>query len=209
MPRASQLTFLFATAALAAAQPAWPQSSFLPLSSSVPPPINGKSKTAQVAWANFHAKSTAAKGLAISLPSRKDLKGNEIGVSAWQSSTRAVKGSQIADLESTLPNFVQYALASRDSSFMLQEGFAQVVPKSSSLNLSSRVFLWGLPAAMIVPAGAVGMQVHPALLVPAYDESYGVSLALHRTPSSDGSRGGPFWHGITHAWSACRTLFRR
>ena len=96
-----------------------------------------------------------------------------------------------------------------------QDRFLQVTGRNSGMDLtgpndslSSRVFLWGLPATGIVPPGAVGMQIHPVLFIPAYDESYGITIALHRKPSPDASESNPHWHGLAHAWPAFRGLFR-
>ncbi len=40
-------------------------------------------------------------------------------------------------------------------------------------------FVFGPPASGNLPAGSLGLQAHPAILVPLADESYGLSLSIH------------------------------
>ena len=40
-------------------------------------------------------------------------------------------------------------------------------------------FVFGPPASGNLPASSLGLQAHPAILVPLADESYGLSLAIH------------------------------
>ncbi len=75
--------------------------------------------------------------------------------------------------------------------------------------VSPGVFRWGLPVSGPMIPGAVGMQPHPVLFVPAYDESYGLTLTFQGNRSPDGAHGGrPFFRSLTRPVLAIQKWFR-
>ena len=76
-------------------------------------------------------------------------------------------------------------------------------------SVSPGVFRWGLPASGPMIPGAVGIQPHPILFVPAYDESYGLTLTVQGNRSPHGPNGvRPFFRSLTRPVFAIQNWFR-
>ena len=65
-------------------------------------------------------------------------------------------------------------------------------------------FVFGPPASGNLPASSLGLQVHPAILVPLADESYGLSLSIHLQRDLQPERPVMFWRCLGRVVGAGR-----
>jgi hypothetical protein len=107
------------------------------------------------------------------------------------------------------PGPLRILFARQDSALQVAASTARSDSPVQIESVSPGVFRWGLPASGPMIPGAVGMQPHPVLFVPAYDESYGLTLTVQGNRSSRGPTGvRPFFRGVTRPVFAIQKWFR-
>lgn len=99
--------------------------------------------------------------------------------------------------------------ARQDSALQIAGNTARSDSSVQIESVSPGVFRWGLPASGPMIPGAVGIQPHPVLFVPAYDESYGLTLTVQGNRSPRGPTGvRPFFRSVTRSLFDIQKWFR-